>query len=69
MSIDRLAGDLDGVLAGSQRPLEPPRTEPIVLPPEIAAVDVEVLDEHLERFREVFEEAATDGPAPPTLDR
>jgi PAS domain S-box-containing protein len=58
VSIDRLAADLTDLLAGSERATEPAPTEPIAFPAEIAAVDVEVLDEHLERFREVFEEAA-----------
>jgi PAS domain S-box-containing protein len=59
IAITRLAADLEDVLAGSA-PHAPklPEPGPLVLPPEISPVDVEVLDEHLERFREIFDEAA-----------
>jgi PAS domain S-box-containing protein len=59
-SLDAFVNDLDAVLAG-----EPSHPEPDVEPPSAAdspadppEVSVDILDEHLERFREVFEEAA-----------
>jgi PAS domain S-box-containing protein len=60
IAIDRLAADLEEVLVASGAPVaqEAPPIEAMTLPDDIAAIDVEVLDEHLERFREVFEEAA-----------
>jgi PAS domain S-box-containing protein len=59
-SLETLAGDLLSVLHGGRRP-DPPKLAEVVVAPHDSGPDESaqaVLHEHLERFQEVFEEAA-----------